>query len=146
MYLELNKEDAEKIITHPDIYPHVRDDGSVEPDEFSIPEGVISLVVYDPEPIACSIFYQRNTYTCEIHTQTLPEGRRKSYRYGMAMLAWIWDNTEVEKLVATIPADNRKALLYTLRLGFNIEGICTKSFIRNGHAIDQTHIGIQRKI
>ena len=145
MYLALNREDAERIITHPEIYPYVRDDGSLEPEDFKIVDGVTALVVYDPEPIACSILYPRNICTYEIHTQTLPEARSRSFEYGRAMLAWIWANMPVDKLVATIPEYNRKALLYTLRLGFSIEGICPKSFMRNGELIDQTHIGIERK-
>ena len=145
MHLALNKKDAELIITNPCIYPDVIDDGSLGPEDFRIHEGVTALVVYDPEPIACSILYPRNICTYEIHTQTLPEGRRKSYEYGRTMLAWIWDNTPVEKLVASIPEYNRRALLYTLRLGFKIEGICPRSFMRNGELMDQTHIGIERK-
>ena len=144
MYLELNRDDAIGIITHPEIYPFVKDDGSVKPHEYTIQDGIYCLVVYDPEPIACSIFYPRNTCTCEIHTQTLPEGRAKSFEYGRAMLAWIWENMAVDKLVATIPEDNRKALLYTLKIGFQIEGICPKSFVRGGKVINQTHIGISR--
>jgi len=144
VYLALSRDDAERIITHDDVYPYVRDDGSVEPHEYKIPDGVICLVVYDPEPVACSIFYPRNSITYEIHTQTLPDGRSDSFRYGRLMLAWIWENIVVEKLVATIPADNRKALLYTLKIGFEIEGICPDSFIRDGKTINQTHIGISR--
>ena len=142
--MALNRADTEKIITHPDIYPFVRDDGSVKPEDFSLPDGVTCLVVYDPEPVACSMFYPRNTCTYEIHTQTLPEGRNKSFEYGRAMLAWIWANIPINKLVATIPADNRKALLYTLKIGFQIEGKCPGSFVRGGKIIDQTHIGISR--
>lgn len=145
MYLALNKEDAERIITHDEIYPDVSDDGSAEPSEFRILNGVTALVVYDPEPVACSILYPRNICTYEIHTQTLPEGRRRSFEYGKAMLGWVWANMPVDKLVATIPEYNRKALLYTLRLGFSIEGICPKSFMKNGKLTDQTHIGIERK-
>ena len=144
MYLALSNEDAVRIITNPEIYPYVKDDGSVEPHEYEIPDGVICLVVYDPEPIACSILYPRNICTYEIHTQVLPEGRRRSFLYGEAMLAWIWSNLPVEKLIATIPADNRKTLLYTLKVGFSIEGICPKSFMRNGILMNQKHIGISR--
>ena len=60
------------------------------------------------------------------------------------MLGWIWANTAFNRLIATIPADNRKALLYTLKIGFSIEGTCPDSFIRDGRIIDQTHIGITR--
>ena len=144
MYLAENHEDATRIITHPDIYPYVRDDGSLPPDEYVVHKDITALVVYDPEPIACSILYPRNTVTYEIHTQTLPDGRSWSFEYGRAMLAWIWENMPIQRLIATIPADNRKALLYTLRIGFEIEGICPASFMRNGILMSQTHIGITR--
>ncbi len=144
MHLELNARDAEKIIRHPDVYPAVSDDGSVSRETYTLHEGVTALVVYDPKPIACSIFYPNNSVTWEIHTQTLPEGRSRSYSYGKAMLSWIWDNMPIQKLVANIPQDNRQALLYTLRLGFEIEGINKQSFMRNGVLMDQTHIGLRR--
>ena len=142
--LDLNRDDATRIITHPDIYPFVSDDGSVPRETYVLHEQIFPLVVYDPEPVACSIFYPVNTCTLEIHTQTLPDARKRSFEYGRAMLAWIWWKTDAEKIVAAIPSDNRKTLLYTLRLGFKIEGISTKSFIRNGTLLDRTYIGIRR--
>lgn len=144
MYLALSREDAEKILKHPDIYSFVGDDGSLPVDDYHIHPEVSALVVYDPEPIACAIFYPHNVCTFEIHTCTLPHGRARSYIYGRAMLAWIWENTGIQKLVATIPANNRQTLLYTLRIGFNTEGISTNSFLHNGELINQTYIGIER--
>ena len=144
MYLEPDLKDATAIITHPEIYPFVTDDGSVPRETFKLPEGVMTIVCYDPKPVACSIFYPNNTCTLEIHTQTLPEARRRSFVYGRAMLAWIWENTDAQKIIASIPADNRKALLYTLKLGFEIEGINRSSFLRNGKLLDQTYLGIRR--
>ena len=140
MNVELNIEDAEYIINHPAIYPHVKDDGS--PDRFCVPEGMVTIVAYDPDPVACTAFHWRNSTTLEVHTQVLPEARKKSYEYGRVMLNWIWDNTPAEKLVGLV--HDRKTLLWTLKIGFMKEGVCTASLKQNGRLINQTHIGISR--
>ena len=140
MYLALNPRDAELIINHPAIYPCVRDDGS--PPEFVALEGMVTLVVYDPEPVACTAFHWRNSSTIEVHTQVLPDARKKSLEYGRAMLAWIWANTPAQKLIGLV--HDRKTLLWTLKLGFKIEGLSAASLKQNGKLIDQTYIGVSR--
>ena len=140
MYVEPNIEDAEYIINHPDIYPCVKDDGS--PESFAVPEGMVTIVVYDPDPVACTAFHWRNTITIEVHTQVLPEARKMSYEYGRVMLDWIWSNTPAEKLVGLV--HDRKTLLWTLKLGFKKEGVCTASLKQNGRFINQAYIGISR--
>jgi len=142
VHLEVNAEDAESIISHPDIYPFVSDDGSVERSQFKLPDGMIGLVVYDPDPVACVCIHLRSTCMCELHVQVLPDARNKSFEYGKAMLAWIWDNMTVDKLVGLVH-DNR-TLAYTLKLGFKKEGECPASLKQNGQLINQTHIGMER--
>ena len=144
MYLALSREDAERIITDPQVYPFVRDDFSADPDSFVLPDEYIPLVVYDPGPVACVILNYRNGVTCEAHVQVRPESRSKSFIYGRAMLAWIWEEMAVDKIIAIIPANNRVVLHYVLRLGFKIEGRCSKSFKRDGKLIDMTYTGIER--
>lgn len=138
--MELNPRDAEDIINHPEIYPHVKDDGS--PPRFYVPEGMVTLVVYDPDPVACTAFHWKNSNTIEVHVQVLPKARKKSLEYGRAMLGWIWDNTPADKLVGLV--HDRKTLLWTLKLGFKKEGVSTASIKQNGNLIDQTYIGISR--
>ena len=147
MYLELNREAATKILTHPSVYPIVGDDNSMRAEDFSIPEMFKPLVciALGGQPAACTIYHWRNCVTAEVHVSVLPEWRSASYLAGRDMLTWLWTETPAEKLVGMIPTDNRQALLYTLRLGFKIEGICSKSFLRNGQLLDQTMIGLERK-
>jgi hypothetical protein len=142
MILRPNNEDAQRIISHPSIYPHVRDDGSCDPDDFVIPDEVMTIVVYDPDPVACIMFHWRNSIMVEGHIQVLPEARKHSFDYGKAMVAWIFDNIAIDKLVGLV--HDRQTLLYTLKLGFKEEGVCSASFLSNGQLIDQTHIGIER--
>ena len=144
MRLECNHEDATWLITHPDIYTDVSDDSSLPPNEYEVHPDVTALVVYDPEPVACSILYPRNGCSYEIHTQTLPAWRGNSLKYNRAMLAWIWENMPVERLIATIPEWNKRALKHTMKLGFEVEGICPKSFMKDGILMNQTHIGLGR--
>ena len=140
MHLALNIEDAERIINHPQIYPCVKDDGS--PPEFYVPEGMVTVVAYDPDAVACTAFHWRNSSTIEVHVQVIPEARQKSLKYGELMLEWLWENTPAQKMVGLV--HDRKTLLWTLKLGFKIEGICTASLQQNGRLINQTHIGISR--
>ena len=85
MYLAPNREDAERIIAHPDIWPYVSDDGSVDPDVFELQDEVMTVVCYDPDPVACTVFHWRNTCMVETHVQVLQDARRKSFGYGKAM-------------------------------------------------------------
>lgn len=142
MYLEPDKEAAEKVITDSGVYPFVIDDGSVNPENFSLPEGMGNVVVFDPMPVACTTFHSRNTVTLEVHVQVIPKARGCSFIYGMAMLDWLWKEIPVEKLVASV--HDRKTLLYTLRLGFKIEGVSPASFLLNGKLLDQTYIGMEK--
>ena len=140
MKIAIDRDDAEDIINHPDIYPYMKDDGS--PPTFSVPDGMVTIVVYDPDPVACTAFHWRNSTTLETHVQVLPDYRKKSLEYGEAMLEWIWSNTPAEKLIGLV--HDRKTLSWTLKLGFKIEGISPKSIQQGGKLIDQTYIGISR--
>lgn len=144
MYCQLCKADALKILTHPEIYPLISDDNSLEPTDFTTPEGMTCLVCYDPEPIACAILYPVNGIAYQTHVQVLPEARSQSYQAGHAMVDWVWKNMDAEKLLGATPENNRIALLYTLKLGFKIEGFSPKSFLKDGQLIGQTLTGLER--
>jgi len=144
MYLAPSLDDALGIVTHPDIYPFISDDGSVDAKDYKLPDGVMTVVCYDPDPVACTVFYWRNAATVETHVQVLPDARKRAFGYGRAMVAWIFDNMPVQKIIGLV--HDRKTLLYTLKIGFKIEGVSKGSFLKNNKLIDETYIGLRKEL
>lgn len=81
----------------------------------------------------------------EVHTMILPEGRgRKGIKAGKRGIDWIFQHTECQKLTSLVPEFNKQANYYARLCGFIVEGICTKSFMKNGILHDQTMFGRER--
>ena len=60
------------------------------------------------------------------------------------MMSWIWENTEAKKLVAEIAFKYENVKKYAERMGFEVEGICTKGIQIDGQLMDQWIMGISR--
>lgn len=138
----------EMIITHPEVYPYVSDDGSPEPEDFSA-EGIVSnqdvyaLLVLDKCVMGMFMFHRHNAITWEIHTCLLPGHRGKRGLQAARLCAgWMFDNTPCRKIVTHVPAGNEPALKFAINGGMTIEGVNRQSFLKNGVAIDQAVLGI----
>jgi len=141
--VRISDEDAEEIIKHDAMWDYLTDDGSVAREDYKIPEAWMNVVGYvDESPAAFVCIVPLNYVTADIHFGVHPDYRDMSKELGTSILAWIWDNTEVLKLVAQTHADTVRD--FALQVGFEIEGINAMSFMKNGKLIDQVYLGVKR--
>ena len=141
--VRVSNEDTEKIVRHPEMYNYLGDDGSPAREDFIISDVWTNLVAYiDDQPAAFMNVGQVNHVTSDIHFGVHPDYRKHSKDLGRALLNWVWKNTNNMKLVAQTHAD--VVTKFALSMGFEIEGVNTASFMKNGQLLDQTYLGVKR--
>lgn len=101
------------------------------------------LKCLDGDKIAGIIcFVQTGAYSCSGHYAFLPEYWGKSIKYGREGINWAFTNG-YKKITGRTPVDNRSALAWVKRLGFEIEGVDKESIMVNGQMIDQIYFGLR---
>lgn len=83
----------------------------------------------------------QNSVTVEIHTCLLPilHGAQ-AVQAGQLLLDLIF--TDYKKAITHVPIDNRRAAWFAANLGFRLEGINRKSFLKDGQLLDQKIMGL----
>lgn len=140
--LKLSKEDARTVLETPAIFETISEDGMTE---VPLPDGPIYLCGYVPELVGCFILHKQSKATVECHVQVLPEHRKeRAEEFGRAVIEWTWENTGAVKIVAQIPEIYPNVLRFAQSMGFQLEGINTKSHIKGGVLHDQWYVGLRR--
>ena len=134
------------IITHPAIFPHVTDDFGGSPEDFDCSEalkteGVLFLTPRQGQVLGVFMVHKHTTVLWEVHTCLLPETENK-LDCAKALIRWMFQSTTCRKLISWAPADNKRAYHFALKAGLVDEGICKKSFLKNGVLLDQHLMGI----
>lgn len=141
-------ETIRRIMTHPRIYPKIRDDMSPTVEEFQpiISEG-LHYVGIQRNGIEGLIFYHRhNAVTYEAHTCLTPPLWGGDGRRGWLLTAqWMFANTDCRKIVGMCPADNPLIERFAMDIGFSVEGVNRKSLLRGGELLDQTVVGLTKE-
>lgn len=136
------------IMTQPQIFKHLVDDGSPAADEYRPIESdaIWYLVVWDLNVLlGVWILVPQNTVCWEIHTALLPHAwGERGHRAAQAMLAWVWTNTPCQRIVTNVPVDNRLAYHFALDAGMEVYGKNEDSFLKNGRLLDQICLGMSR--
>ncbi len=136
------------IMTHPRVYPHLRDDASPAAADFQPieSEALCYLVAWDAnELLGLWLLVPLNAVCWEIHTALLPNAwGDRARRASDVMLAWVWGNTPCRRIVTHVPADNRLAYHFALAAGMHVFGIDEQSFLKGGRLLDQICLGINR--
>lgn len=135
-----------EILTHPQVYPHISDDGSPPAPEFQPlqSEAVWYIVVRDGEEIlGMWMLHPHNSVCWECHMCYLPPawGSRASLA-GRMLPEWVWEHISCRRIIGNVPACNRLAVAYMKRIGFEEFGINRASFLKNGQLYDQICLGI----
>ncbi len=136
------------VMTHPRVYPHITDDGSAPVEEFHVlehPAIWYVLVKDDDELLGLFMFVSQNAVCAEVHTCLLPNAlgaRAKEAARGV--VAWMFEQTTLQRIVTNVPANNRLALHYAKRGGMTEYGLNPKSFLKGGILQDQILLGLSR--
>jgi RimJ/RimL family protein N-acetyltransferase len=139
-----------EIMTHPQVYPHLVDDGSPAREDFCPleHEAIWYIVVRDDdEVLGLWMFTPMNAICVEVHTCILPSAwGDRAHRAARGMVEWIWEHTPWRRIVTNVPKNNRVALRFAVAAGMGIYGVNHLSFLRNGEPIDQVCLGISKPI
>jgi RimJ/RimL family protein N-acetyltransferase len=135
-----------RCMTHPAVWKHVSDDGSPPVDKFWPPIGepVLYLAAFEGEDCGgVWVYHPHNLILFEVHTCCLPEwwGPR-ALEAARRTLLWMIGNTPCRKVITHVPAPNRRAYSFALRVGLQDEGLNRASFQKNGMLFDQYVLGI----
>lgn len=137
-----------ELAVDPAIFPHLCDDFTRDRTRWqpSMSAIVVNLVARDRHGyLGFGIFIPR-TYSCfDAHVGFLPrsygEAALISFR---CMLAWMFENTTAARIVGEIDIENRRAIAFAKRAGFEEYGVNEKSRLRGGILRDQVCLGISR--
>lgn len=139
-------ERAKKIITDESVYPTISDDGCPEASEFDVTTffGPFFLVL-SPNEWTVFVLVPVNSFTYEVHTNILPEGRGKlAIEACDEALFWVFSETNILKLITHVPISNVPAYALARKAGFKREGVNEKSWLKNGVLHDQLVLGLSK--
>jgi len=87
-----------------------------------------------------------NSIVYEVHVAVSPEGRGKEAVKAAreSIIEFFNDISNVHKLIGFTPIHLRSAIVFARMVGFKKEGICKKSFLKDGELHDQMISGFSR--
>lgn len=136
------------VMTHPQIYPHISDDGSPPAEEFEPIDhpAVWYVLAFDgDELLGLFMFIPQGAACWEVHTCLLPASwgaRAAAAAAGAA--AWLFKQTECRRIVTAVPICNRLALRFARQAGMTQYGVNPNSFLKHGELHDQVLLGLSK--
>lgn len=109
-------------------------------DDLVIDSGAVYLV--DSDISGLGIFHLVNVITCQFHIQMLD--KLKAMEFGAACLDFIFDNTNLNKIIAQIPEIYPDVCRFTEKHGFKKEGVSEGSYLKNGNISSLIYYGLTR--
>jgi hypothetical protein len=138
---------VDDIVQEPAVFDMLVDDHSQGFKGQSVGASFLSgpYTMLNPAPGVLFMLSPRTLTMFELHTMIKQEARGKSALQAARRAAeWVFKNTTCEKLITNVPTFNKPALAFALRFGFKREGLCTKSFRRDGKLYDQHLLGLEK--
>ena len=142
-----NRQDIKAVLCHQEIWAKIAHDGTCKPEDFNPPNSATYICAYvDDKPAGLMVYKDKDGVQLECHFQVLPE-YRKEYALEIAdrAIQWAWDNTSAYKIVAEVPEIYMNVVNFGISVGFQVEGINQKSYLKDGKLYDQLYLGLQRK-
>lgn len=139
---------VKRIVTHPEVYPYLSDDGSPSAEQWEPAEHeavYYLLVERDGEPVGTYMFVPQNSVCYEGHTALLPEAWGQGAEIGIMAQHWLFENSPCQRIVGNAPSFNQRALHYAEKTGMRAFGINRKSFLKNGVLYDQVVLGVSKE-
>jgi RimJ/RimL family protein N-acetyltransferase len=144
-----NQELLRSVILQPRLWKAISEDGSIGPDQYYPDMESIYAIALTHED-ALHGFVLGREYTdsvSEIHIAIAPDywGHEHNVELGKMGTTALFEQTGAQKLVASIPVDDKEVLRFAQRVGFQREGVNKQSFRRDGQLLDQYYVGLTRE-
>lgn len=136
-----------KCLTHPSLWRLGTDDAmiGVNPNIFFPPIDGITYVKAGNYGLLIGV--PVNHITLDVHVALLPEAKGKAVDISKSAIKWIFDNSDkVLRLIASIPQYNHLAIKLAEKVGMELIGTNSKSFMKNGVLYDQLLFGISKGV
>lgn len=148
---EIGRMTANRIMLHPDVYPHICDDHA-DPDHTQLGAAMLmNKMVWMVQPsqhvLLMAVPVSLTLY--EVHTMIEPEGRGKQAILDVRKAAkWFFENPDnkCEKIFTLVPVMNRAAKIFAKKVGMVEQGTFTKSFKKDGLLHDQLILGLEKEL
>lgn len=102
-----------------------------------------SIIILMPSSSAVFFGMPSNSICLDVHVAiSQVDGKKSSFILGRECIGWVKQNTRYRKLVAKIPAFNKKAVAFAIGLGFKVEGRISSSFVKDGIIYDEVILGL----
>ncbi len=136
-------------LTHPLVYPRIADDASPPAEAFKVAfnyPNIGYLGAWDGETfLGLWVVDRRNAATVEVHTCLLPlAAGSKGLEAANACAAWIWANTDFDRIVTSVPDFNGLALRFAERAGMVRYGENIASYRKGGELHNEILLGLSR--
>ncbi len=137
---------ALQVITDPEIWERIKEDGQEKPIELSNKTGDwFGLEIYG-NTIGIALFIKLNSVLCEVHFCILKQYRRKYANKAVDLVIkhFAYD-TVFNKMVTNIMGIYKPIRNFAVKHGFQVEGINRQSVLKNGKYLDQWLVGITKQ-
>ena len=135
------------VVRDPEMWDRVSEDGQ-SPEDFVMEKdnGIRFFGAFaDGEFVGQFMVHAENKTTLQVHVQIIQEHRAKHAKSAAVEFIRHFAYQEpYHKLNTLIPIIYPQVLAYTKCCGFTAEGVNRKSYLKNGHIIDQHILGITR--
>lgn len=134
-------------VRHPKIYPHISDDSCPKnPNDLEfINEDLIYLGAY-LNNIYHGLFliHKHNFILFEVHTSLLPKAWGNAVLFAKSCIEWVFKNTLCQRLITSVPDENKLALRLAKNSGMIEYGYNPMSIMKNSKLLGQTMLGINK--
>ena len=144
-----DRELIRSIMTNRWVYRHITDDGSPSAQEFGPPmdERIVYLAASNDSGDVLGIFmlHPHNSVCYEVHTCMTPAAWGPFAKdAGAAGCAWMFENTDCQRIITNVPAYNKIAAKFAIDCGMTQFGINDRSILKSGVLHDQVVYGLSK--
>lgn len=103
------------------------------------------LAKHESEPVGVFVVHKDGPCSYKLHAN-IPKANRKKHSKEACdnVVKWIWDNIDTNKLNAEIPVIYPNVINRALLMGYELEGVKRKAFLKDGNEIDVVIMGMVR--
>lgn len=121
----------------------MRDDFAPAPEDYQPPNGYWLSARDSNEELGVALFVPHNYARWEAHLAMVCRGKAALAAVRL-MFAHVFSDTPCRRIIAAIPAHNRKAILFARWLGMEQTGLDRRSFLYNATLHDLVLFGISK--